>query len=78
MVALSFVLKFRANRLIFTLFSIRVVIAVCVGGIAKALQLLQSCERCIGRFFRPGFQSKPLAGIGQRFQRYLRDCEIFR
>src|SRR5258705_1807128 len=36
----------------------------------KAAQLLQGCEQTPRAFLNPGFQSKPWAGISQRFQRY--------
>jgi hypothetical protein len=32
-------------------------------------QLLQSCERVLAGLLSPGFQSKPWAGISERFQR---------
>ncbi len=34
-------------------------------------QLLQSCEESPKMFLHPGFQRKPWAGIGKRFQRYF-------
>jgi hypothetical protein len=38
--------------------------------IANPSQLLQSCEESVQAFLSPGFQSKPWAGISQRFQRF--------
>jgi hypothetical protein len=39
--------------------------------IATLSQLLQSCEESLAPLLTPGFQSKPWAEIGQRFQRYF-------
>ena len=36
----------------------------------KTAQPLQGCEESPRAFLDPGFQSKPWAGIGERFQRY--------
>jgi len=37
---------------------------------AKLRNPFQGCEQSPRAFLNPGFQSKPWAGIGQRFQRY--------
>jgi hypothetical protein len=37
---------------------------------AKPRNPFQGCEEFLGAFLNPGFQSKPWADIGQRFQRY--------
>jgi len=38
----------------------------------KTSQPLQGCEQFLLAFLNPGFQSKPWADIGERFQRYSR------